>query len=55
MSLENLRTNTVANYTATTKTPAVNTLLSPQIWINNGTTAAAAAIDVASQYIEANY
>ena len=32
--------------------PANNTLLAPQVWINNGTTAAIADISVISQYIE---
>jgi len=32
--------------------PAVGTLLSPQIWTNNGTTALACGIDVLSQYLE---
>lgn len=32
--------------------PSSSTLLSPQIWINNGTTASAVAVDVISQYIE---
>lgn len=35
-----------------TRRPADTQLLSPQIWINNGTTAAATSIDIISQYIE---
>jgi hypothetical protein len=35
-----------------TDIPSTTTLLSPQIWINNGTTNGVAAIDVASLYIE---
>ena len=38
----------------TTDIPSSTTLLSPQIWTNNGTTALACAIDVVSQYIETN-
>lgn len=38
----------------TTDIPSSTTLLSPQIWTNNGSTALACAIDVISQYIETN-
>ena len=32
--------------------PSVTTLLCPQVWVNNATTASAVAVDVISQYIE---
>jgi hypothetical protein len=35
-----------------TNIPADTTLLSPQIWTNNGSTALACAVDVVGQYIE---
>ena len=38
-----------------TNIPDSTTLLSPQIWTNNGTTALACGIDVVSQYIETDY
>lgn len=35
-----------------TDLPANTALLAPRIWVNNGATAAAVAIDVASQYLD---
>lgn len=35
--------------------PSATTPLAPQLWINNGTTAAAVAIDVIQQYIESDF
>lgn len=49
-----LRVNTGDYYEGSTATdlPANTTLMAPQIWINNGTTAAAVDMSVISQYIE---
>lgn len=55
VSLERLNTGHLAEAVLTTDLPAAGTLLSPQIWINNGAAAAAVAIDVVSQYIETDY
>lgn len=51
-SLEVINGGSLAEGTCTTNLPANTTLLSPQIWTNNGSTALAAGIDVVSQYIE---
>ncbi|MDQ4136161.1 MAG: DUF2793 domain-containing protein, partial [Pseudomonadota bacterium] len=55
VSLERLNTGHVAEATLTTDLPDAGTLLGPQIWISNGTAAAAVAIDVVSQYIETDH
>ncbi len=55
VSLERLNTGHVAEAVLTADLPDAGTLLSPQIWINNGAAAAAVAIDVVSQYIETDY
>ncbi len=55
VSLERLNTGHVAEATLTTDLPDAGTLLGPQIWISNGTGAAAVAIDVVSQYIETDH
>lgn len=54
-ALERLGTPYVAEGFVDTNIPLNTQLLSPQIWINNGTTAAACAIDVVSQYIETDF
>lgn len=54
-SLERLDAAALVEGSVTTDIPANTTLLSPQIWINNGPTAAAVAIAVVSQYIETDY
>ncbi|HUC89741.1 MAG TPA: hypothetical protein VMR45_02980 [Patescibacteria group bacterium] len=51
-SLEDLSSGALYDGSTTTKLPTNTTLMSPQIWVNNGVTAAAVAIDVSSQYIE---
>lgn len=51
-SIERLDSAALAEGNQTTDIPANTTLLSPQIWMNNGTTAAAVAIAIVSQYIE---
>ena len=55
-SLENLVTGalTEGNTNASANVPSNTTLLGPQVWINNGTTAAAVGIDVGVQYIESD-
>lgn len=53
--LTNLTTGDVATYTATSDLPTNTTLLAIQLWRNNGATAAAAALDVMSAYIETDY
>lgn len=45
----------LAEGTVTTNIPSVTTLLSPQMWTNNGTTASAVGIDIVSQYMESDY
>jgi hypothetical protein len=42
----------VFNGSVNTNIPSLTTLLSPQVWTNNGTTGSAAGIDVVSIYIE---
>jgi len=54
-SIENLSNLSYSEGYATTDLPSNTTLLSPQIWINNGTTASAVGIDIVSQYIETDY
>lgn len=51
-SLEALNSGSLFEGFVDTDIPAVGTLLSPQIWTNNGSTSLAAGIDVVSQYIE---
>ena len=53
--VERLNTGHVAEGTITTDLPANTTLLSPQIWRNNGATAAAVGIDIVGQYLETDY
>ena len=50
--VERLNTAFVAEGVLSTDLPANTALLAPQIWVNNGTTAAAVAMDVASQYLD---
>ena len=49
-----LRVNTGDFYEGSTATdlPSSTTLMSPQVWINNATTASAVDISLVSQYIE---
>ncbi len=53
--VERLNTGDVASGTITTDLPSTTTLLSPQIWRNNGATALAVGIDIAGQYLETDY
>ena len=53
--VERLNTGHVAEGTISTDLPANTTLMSPQIWRNNGVTALAVGIDVMTQYIETDY
>ena len=53
--VERLNTAFVAEGVLSTDLPVNTVLLAPQIWVNNGATAAAVALDVASQYLEAVY
>jgi hypothetical protein len=55
ISVERLNTGHIAEATLTTDLPDPSTLLSPQVWVNNGAAAAAVAVDVVSQYIETDY
>lgn len=50
--VERLNTGHVAEGTLATDLPASTTLLSPQVWRNNGASALAVGIDVVSQYLE---
>lgn len=50
--VERLNTGDVTSGTLSTDLPGSATLLSPQIWRNNGATALAVGIDVASLYVE---
>jgi hypothetical protein len=50
-----LNTGHVASGTITTDLPPTNTLLTPQLWRNNGATALAVAIDIVQFYIETDY
>jgi hypothetical protein len=54
-SLERLDVAALAEGSVAADIPANTQLLSPQIWINNGPTAAAVAVAVVSQYIETDY
>jgi hypothetical protein len=54
-SLEVLGGGSFYEGNTSTNIPANTTLLSPQIWTNNGTTATAVGIDIVSQYIETLY
>jgi hypothetical protein len=45
----------VAEGALSTDLPANTALIAPQIWVNNGATAAAVAIDVTSQYLDAQF
>lgn len=51
-SIERLDVAQLAEGSVSTDIPTNTTLLSPQMWINNGATAAAVAISVISQYTE---
>lgn len=51
-SIERLDSAALAEGAASADVPGSATLLSPQIWVNNGATAAAVAISVVTQYIE---
>lgn len=51
-SVENLSDKSYYESSVTNDIPSNATLLSPQIWINNGTSANIVGIDVVSQYIE---
>lgn len=50
-----LNTGDVASGSLTADLPVNNQLMAPHFWRNNGTTALAVAIDVASLYIETDY
>lgn len=50
--VERLNTAFIAEGVLSTDLPVNTALLAPQIWVNNGATAAAVAIDVASQYLD---
>jgi hypothetical protein len=54
-SVERLGTSFIAEGVITADLPAANTLLSPQVWINNGATALAVGIDIGVQYIETEF
>lgn len=54
-SVTRLNTGHVAEGEITTDLPSNTTLLSPQVAVCNGATAAAVAVDVVSQYIETDY
>jgi hypothetical protein len=54
-SVERLGTSFYVEGVITTNQPVVNTLLSPQIWVNNGATALAVGIDIGTQYIETEF
>jgi uncharacterized protein YfiM (DUF2279 family) len=54
-SIEDLGGGSIYDGTATTNLPAAGTMLSPQIWTNNGTTALAAGIDVLWQTIQVDF
>jgi len=51
-SLERLDSAAFTEGSVNTDIPANTTLLSPQLWMNNGATAAAVAVDLIGQYIE---
>lgn len=51
-SIERLNTGELFEGSTATNLPANTTLLAPQLWVNNGTTAAAVAIDVSAMYLE---
>ncbi len=51
-SLEVLGGGSLYEGSTSTNIPAINTLLAPQIWTNNGTTGTACSIDIVSQYLE---
>lgn len=51
-SIERLDSAALAEGSVSADVPSNTTLLSPQMWINNGATAAAVAIGVITQYIE---
>jgi hypothetical protein len=51
-SLENMSTGSFYEGSTATDLPANTTLINPQLWVNNGTSGTAVAIDVSSQYIE---
>ena len=53
-SYESSITTNIPTATITGASPAAGTLLSPQIFTNNGSTGSAPAIDVVSQYIESD-
>lgn len=50
-----LNTGDVATGTITTDLPSSTTLLAPQVWRNNGTTALAVGIDLVGGYFERDY
>jgi hypothetical protein len=54
-SIQRLNGTDIYQGSTSTNIPSSTTLLSPQIWTNNGTATTAVAIDVVSQYIETYY
>lgn len=54
-SLERLDSAALVEGSVSTDIPAATQLLSPQVWINNGLTAAQPALALISQYIESDY
>jgi hypothetical protein len=54
-SIERFDSAFFATGSVTTDIPTNTTLLSPQVWINNGATASAVAIDVIHQYMETDH
>lgn len=51
-SLERLDVAASVSGSVSTDIPATTTLMASQIWMNNGTTAAAVAVDISTQYME---
>ncbi len=51
-SMQRVNDGIVSQGSVTTNLPAVGTLLAPQLWYNNGTTAAQAGIAIQSIYVE---
>lgn len=51
-SIERFDSAAIAEGSVSSDIPANTTLLSPQIWMNNGATAAAVAVAVVTQYVE---
>lgn len=55
MSIQNLNAGTLFEATVTLTLPANTTFLAPQLWLNNGSTASACAVDFVTAYLFSDF